>query len=356
MRHRTWLLLGLAVSAICRDAAADVIRSDERGAALAITQPEVTAALGDGVVALRVRYDVVNASPFADRARVQLELPTGAVVVGLRQRTGGAWIPGRLEAADAVDARLAAYIDAPFIAARGAVVLTGADGFHDLTLSYVPPRGRVGIEYEVMVPACYAHGAWVAVVPRVEAAPTLRAGGGRVDAAADVATRWGEPVADACAASVTYDVVDPADHVLSWPARLATGARLTDATVALPGVAVRAVEIADRAASWRRRRCGRRWCSCSTASKSHRPRRRLAADQLAIVRGYLAHQRGRAGRGGRGAAPRRAGCSASCSTSRARWRGWTPSGPRCPSATARTSIAAWRSAPRSWPRRRGRGD
>ncbi len=146
MRHRTWLLLGLAVSAICRDAAADVIRSDERGAALAITQPEVTAALGDGVVALRVRYDVVNASPFADRARVQLELPTGAVVVGLRQRTGGAWIPGRLEAADAVDARLAAYIDAPFIAARGAVVLTGADGFHDRTLSYVPPRGRVGAE------------------------------------------------------------------------------------------------------------------------------------------------------------------------------------------------------------------
>ena len=116
MRHRTWLLLGLAVSAICRDAAADVIRSDERGAALAITKPEVTAALGDGVVALRVRYDVVNASPFADRARVQLELPTGAVVVGLRQRTGGAWIPGRLEAADAVDARLAAYIDAPFTA------------------------------------------------------------------------------------------------------------------------------------------------------------------------------------------------------------------------------------------------
>jgi hypothetical protein len=287
MRHRTWLLLGLAVSAICRDAAADVIRSDERGAALAITQPEVTAALGDGVVALRVRYDVVNASPFADRARVQLELPTGAVVVGLRQRTGGAWIPGRLEAADAVDARLAAYIDAPFIAARGAVVLTGADGFHDLTLSYVPPRGRVGIEYEVMVPACYAHGAWVAVVPRVEAAPTLRAGGGRVDAAADVATRWGEPVADACAASVTYDVVDPADHVLSWPARLATGARLTDATVALPGVAVRAVEIAvaPRLAAAPVRPTV---VFVIDASKSQGDAG--VADQLAIVRGYLAHQ------------------------------------------------------------------
>ncbi|MBL8621582.1 MAG: VWA domain-containing protein [Myxococcales bacterium] len=287
MRHRPWPLIALGASALCRPVAADVIRSDERGAELAIAQPRVTAELGDGVAYLRVRYDVVNASRFADRARVQLELPTGAVVVGLRQRTGGAWIAGRLEAAEAVEARLAAYVDAPFVAARGAVALTGAGAFHDLTLTYVPPRGRVGVEYEVVVPACYAHGEWVAVVPRLEADPALAVARGRVDDAADVAKRWGEPVVDACEHIVGYDTADPADHVLAWPARAATGLRLTDARLTAPGVAVRDVElaIAPRLAPPPVRPTV---VFVLDASKSQGADG--VAAQLAIVRGYLAHQ------------------------------------------------------------------
>ena len=287
MRHRPWPLIALGAAALHGRAAADVVRSDERGAELSIAQPRITAELGDGVAYLRVRYDVVNASRIPDRARVQLELPTGAVVVGLRQRTGGAWIAGRLEAAEAVEARMAAYVDAPFVAARGAVALTGAGAFHDLTLTYVPPRGQVGVEYEVVVPACYAHGEWVAVVPRLEVDPTLTVARGRVDDAADVAKRWGEPVVDACEHLVAYDTADPADHVLAWPARAATGLRLTDARLAVPGLAVRDVElaIAPRLVAPPVRPTV---VFVVDASKSQGADG--VAAQLAIVRGYLAHQ------------------------------------------------------------------
>ncbi len=287
MRHRPWPLIALGAAALHGGAAADIVRSDERQAELSITRPQIAATLADGVVHLRVRYDVVNASRFADRARVGLELPTGAVVVGLRQRTGGAWIAGRLEAAEAVDARLAAYVDAPFVAARGAVALSGAGAFHDLTLTYVPPRGRVGIEYEVVVPACYAHGEWVAVVPRLEADPTLTVARGRVDDAADVAKRWGDPVAAACEAFVAYDGIDAADHVVAWRAPAATGARLTAAALTVPGFAVRDIElaIAPRLAA-----APVRPTVVFVLDGSKSQGADGVAAQLAIVRGYLAHQ------------------------------------------------------------------
>lgn len=287
MRHRPWPLIALGVAALCRPVAADIVRSDERQAELSITRPQIAATLADGVVHLRVRYDVVNASRFADRARVGLELPVGAVVVGLRQRTGGAWIAGRLEAAEAVDARLAAYVDAPFVAARGAVALSGAGAFHDLTLTYVPPRGRVGVEYEVIVPACYAHGEWVAVVPRLDADPALTVARGRAEDAADVAKRWGEPVAAACEAFVAYDGIAADDHVVAWRAPAATGARLTAAALTVPGFAVRDVElaIAPRLAA-----APVRPTVVFVIDGSKSQGADGVAAQLAIVRGYLAHQ------------------------------------------------------------------
>lgn len=287
MRHRTWPLIALGVAALGGDAAADVIRSDDRGAELALARPRLTAELGDGVVHLAMRYDVVNTSRFADRARIQLELPSGAVVVGLRQRSGDAWIAGRLEVAEAAEARFAAYVDAPFVAARGAALLTGGGGFHDLALSYVPPRGRVGIEYEAVVPACYAHGEWVAVVPRGELAPTLAAPGGRVEAAADVAKRWGEPIDAACAAFATATDAAPDDLVVAWPTPRATGARLTALTLTLPGVAVHDLEVA---VAPRLAPAPVRPTVVFVLDASKSQGAAGVASQLAIVRGYLAHQ------------------------------------------------------------------
>ena len=75
MRHRTWPLVAVGLTALASTGRADLLHEGVRGATLGLEHHQVTAELRDGVATLRVRYDVVNRSRVADRARLQLELP-----------------------------------------------------------------------------------------------------------------------------------------------------------------------------------------------------------------------------------------------------------------------------------------
>ncbi|MBK9035806.1 MAG: VWA domain-containing protein [Myxococcales bacterium] len=285
MRPLLGLLVALGASTVASAARADIVTSPERGADLALASYRVSGELVDGTVHLRVRYDVLNRSRFADRAAVQLELPASAVVVGLRQRVGGDWVPGRLLAADAAAGRFEAYLDAPFVAARGAALLTGDHGVHELALAHVPARGRVGVEYEAVVPACYARGEWLVIFPQLDDAPTLTAPGGRIEAAALTSKRLGVPVGDAC---VGFGVSDaqPDDVVLTWRGPSGPGAIGTVTSVRAASQTITAVDVA---VAPRLAEVPRRAAVVFVIDASKSQGADGVADQLAIVRGYLAH-------------------------------------------------------------------
>ncbi|MBK9031518.1 MAG: hypothetical protein IPL61_09310 [Myxococcales bacterium] len=286
MRHRTWPLAALGLAALATTAAADQLRSDAREAALTLEGYQVTARLVDGTAHLRVRYDVVNGSRVADRARLQLELPTGAVVVGLRQRVAGGWVPGRLLAATVAQARYDAYLDTPFVAARGAAHLSGGGAFHDLAISFVPAHGRVGVEYEVVVPACYAGGHWLVSFPKLAPDPTVVAVGGARASVARAGALLGAPLAEACAA---YWPQAPGadDHVLVWAAAEIVGATGVVTSLAVAGATVTAIDVAVAPTLAAR---PRRPAVVFVVDASRSQGDAGVARQLAIVRGYLHFQ------------------------------------------------------------------
>ena len=285
-RASPWCVLALCGAAGV--AAADLVEGSSRGIELTIANPRVSAALVDGTVHYRVRYDVVNPTRRADSARVQLELPPGAVVVSVRHRLGDdGWIPGRLIASDAAIARFDRYLAAPFVAVRSALLLNGGFGVADLSLSLVPAGGRAGVEYELVAPACYARGRWYATYPLLDRDPALTATGGRVETRAEVTRTLGAPLEQACEG---FEGVDHGDdvRVLSWPG--ATAAVTSRATVVGLGGAD-ALEVIDVAVGATLASAPVRPAVVFVIDASRSMRDDGVAAQLAVVRGYLANAR-----------------------------------------------------------------
>lgn len=287
MRHRPWLLLALGLPAIAPAVAhADVVQNAERGSEIELTHAQVTGSFVDGTVHWQVRYQVANRGRVADHVQLQLELPGGGTVTGLRTRVGGELIPGRLLARDAAQDRFDAYVDTPFTAARGAALLTADGPYAELALSFVPAHGAVGVEYDVVAPACFAHGAWIASVPTGSSQPATTARRGRLTAVSDLRKAWGEAPDAACEGSGAMIGGDD-DRVAVWPG-LATGVAATVASVAAGATTVRDVEIAVAPVL---EPAPRHPAVVFVIDASRSQGVDGIADQLAIVHGYLAHAR-----------------------------------------------------------------
>ena len=286
MRRASWGVVALCVAA--RVAAADRVEGSSRGVELALANPRVTATLVDGTAHYRVRYDVVNPTRHADSARVQLELPPRALVVGVRHRLGDdGWIPGRLLAADAAAARFDRYLDAPFVATRSALLVTGGFEVAALSLSLVPARGRVTVEYELVAPACYARGRWYATYPILEPDPALTATGGRVESRAAVTKALGAALDEECH---RFEGVDEgADaRVLSWPG---SSAAVTSRATTVGLGDADALSVIDVAVGPTLAPAPVRPAVVFVLDASRSMGDDGVAAQLAVVRGYLANAR-----------------------------------------------------------------
>jgi len=285
MRRAITPLLAAGLSTIAVPALADEVEAT-RGSPLRIDRPQLEVRLADGVIQATVRYDVVNPSAAPDAATIEVALPAGTAVTGLRYRTGDRWRDGALRDAVAASTRYREYLDAPFVAARGAAFFSH-DGYRaELALSYLPPRGRVAVAYDLTVPACYARGRWIAVLPLVEPAPAVHVTGGRVETEAALAAALGQPVGDACAGftSVDSDRLDE-ERYLVFPRPAASTSTSTLTTV--DAVGTRVSELVVALAPRLQAAPGRAAVVFTVdASRSVWPDD-LAA-QLAVVRAYVA--------------------------------------------------------------------
>ncbi|MEZ4399345.1 MAG: hypothetical protein R3B06_04965 [Kofleriaceae bacterium] len=290
MRRNPWWIVVAMISAGATGASADQIDSEERGATLAIEQPRVTARLVDGTAEVTVTYDVHNRSRFADAASIDVGLPAGAQVAGVRQRVGARWIDGRLLDGEAADARFQDYRDAAFAAARGAALFSVAETRGVLRLSYVPPRATVGVAYTLVVPACRLGDRWLAELPTVDDAAVVTVAGGAVlspatatslGAADDACADFGWPAATSLA-----DTLRAGDRVAAWRQPLATGARASITSV--PAGARRAT-VVDVALGDQLEAAPRRAAVVFVVDASRSQGVTGIDAQLAIIRGYLGH-------------------------------------------------------------------
>lgn len=286
MRRVSWGVLALCGAA--RVAAADRVEGSSRGMELVLANQRVTATLVDGTAHYRVRYDVVNPTRRADSARVQIELPPGALVVGVRHRFGDdSWITGRLVAAEAAAERFDQYLDAPFLAMRSALLVTGGLEIADLSLSLVPARGRVAVEYELVAPACYARGRWYATYPSLDHDPPVTATGGRVESRAAVTKALGAGLDEVCDRFEGVD--DGADgRVLSWPG---SAAAVTSRATTVGLGDADALSVIDLALGSTLAPAPVRPAVVFVIDASRSMADDGVAAQVAVVRGYLANAR-----------------------------------------------------------------
>jgi hypothetical protein len=281
-------LLPLAALLVAAPATADDVESAGYGADLYLTGRSVELTHRDGMASVKVRYQVVNPARYADQARVSLILPSRGQLVGLRQRFAGAWSTGRLLDAAVASDRYVAYLDAPYRGPRSAALLSRDGGAPALSLSFIPAGGRVDVAYEVAVPTCYHRGRWYLTVPPVDAPRAVRAPGATVVAADDLSAAIRDELTAACERAGLPDGFLDDDLVVSWPEPTRVGATARAIAVGAAADAPRAIEV---------------WIAPKLAAAPQRPAVVFVLDgsksigpdglaaQLAIVRGYLAHQR-----------------------------------------------------------------
>ena len=278
----------LAALVAATPAAADDVTSGERGAELILVGRAVDAEHRDGLAHLTVTYDVVNRSRFADQAQVSLHLPSYGQVVGLRHRFAGAWWPGRLLDASAATARFLEYVDAPYRGPRGVALISHDHGLLELALSFVPAGGRVGVAYDVVVPTCYHGGRWYFELPQVDDGPAaVRARGATVTPAAALPRAVRDALEAACEPGGVPAMFGGDGLVVSWPEPTSVGATARAVALGTGPDAPRTLEV---------------WLAPQLAVAPRRPAVVFVLDgstsvgqdgldaQLAIVRGYLAHQ------------------------------------------------------------------
>lgn len=283
MRRAIPSLVAAGLSALAGQAAADQI-SSVRGAELRIERAQVSARRVGSMVHATVRYELVNPGPTADAAEVDLDPPVGTTITGVRYRMGDRWLAGTLQNAEAAAERFAEYIDTPFVAARGALLVTDDGGHRQLELSYLAPRGRVPVILELALPACFARDRWIAPVPLHDPVPRLHAAGGRVEAADVLEKHLGSSLEDACAGYDAFTAGE--DRYLVWDDRPAPGGEATLTTVTAGSVIVSelAIETATELVP------APRGAAVVFAIDASRSLGDLGiATQVAVIRGYLAH-------------------------------------------------------------------
>lgn len=120
----------------------------------------------DGFARYVVRRTARNTGAISDKLGVSISLPTGAVAVGMRVRTGGRWHTARLERADVAAERYAELTnifeprEARVRTARRRPTLLAWSAPGQLTLETFPVRvgEELTYEYTLRVPTCYAAG------------------------------------------------------------------------------------------------------------------------------------------------------------------------------------------------------
>lgn len=245
-----------------------------------------------------VRREVRNPGAVADEARLELGLPEGGVVTGLRFQPvrGGPWLRGHLLGVGEARARWDEFADAPFAGARGPALLELVLGVPVLRLLHVPARGRVAFEYTAVAPVCRVGARWFAPAPRFVDEPGAVAalvvrgprGGGQVVSAAHAETLVGRQVEEACALTAPAAAWG-SPHLVTVAAPAVRGA--AGALVMLPVGARRLVELTiDTAVELAPAPRDARVVFVVDASRS------MGADgvaaQLAMVRAYLARAPG----------------------------------------------------------------
>src|SRR5262249_51238094 len=121
----------------------------------------VSAQLDAQQVRLTVRREIANRGTRADEALLELELPAGAAVVGMRARESGDWRRGQLLEADHAEKRYQEPGERHGSAGTGPVLL----GWGFLGLAYAKMYPLAGgqtreIEYQLLAAPCYVDGAY----------------------------------------------------------------------------------------------------------------------------------------------------------------------------------------------------
>jgi len=206
-------------------ARADFLEQNGVGDGQAVeTRHDVDVVVADRVARFRVTRRIANRGHGVIRARLHVELPSRAVARGLRLRSAGRWIAGRLMAADAAAEAWDKLTTTGNQMVHGPALLEWESG-GGLSLSVypIPTGGHVDVAYTLEAPVCYTHGRWITEYPIAAddmAKIALRVRGprgpGRVLGGKQLAAELGAAVADACgndvglgeASSVRYLVVD----------------------------------------------------------------------------------------------------------------------------------------------------
>jgi hypothetical protein len=166
---RASILVAGVLTLVGEPALADVVTS-EYGAELALGPAAVQIEVRRDEARMTVRYEVRNPGPMPDEAAIELMIPEGAAITGLRYqpRRGATWIEGRLLPSTDAVARWERYRSAPFTAMRGpALVEVPEEEAPTLRLLFVPARDRVVVEYTLTAPVCHARGRWIAPAPAI---------------------------------------------------------------------------------------------------------------------------------------------------------------------------------------------
>lgn len=147
-------------------AAADVVTS-AHGTVLELGPAAIEADVRRDEARVKVRYEVRNRGDMPDEAAIDLAVPVGAAVTGLRYqpRRGAGWLDARIVPAGDANAQWESYATAPFAAMRGPALVEMKDDGARLRLLFVPARDHVVVEYTLTAPVCHAVGRWIAPAP-----------------------------------------------------------------------------------------------------------------------------------------------------------------------------------------------
>jgi hypothetical protein len=292
------LSLAAAVAAALLPVRADADRlRAPYGGELAETSHTVDVTVDDGRALFEVRRRFTNRSTRVEEVELHIALPSGAVADRFRHKMAGVWMRGTLMNASKASGLYGQLTGAGALRSRGPALLElEYDG--SLQLKLYPLLGKMTAEvaYRLTAPLCYRGGYYLTDYPMAESGDgsglrpaTVRARGGRVMTPAEVGKLLDLPGTDDLCDGIGHELggqrrylVFPArDVVGNGPARallghhrIDDGHQLVRLDLAVPPV----IEPAPRKA---------RVVFVVDASRS--VGETGVADQLALIRGYLAH-------------------------------------------------------------------
>ncbi len=180
VRRRSTLVAAVGVLCAIGTAARADSLSSLYGTEITETRHAVRITLDRGAASFRVRRTLENVGVLDDQAELDIDLPSGGVVTGLRVRGAGGWRSAALLPADEAERR---YQDLTDVTRLGfgeltehAPALLAWTGTGAVSLRVFPVRGggTADIEYTVTVPTCYAEGALLLDYPDVSGANLAR--------------------------------------------------------------------------------------------------------------------------------------------------------------------------------------